>query len=158
MSPELLGPELFGLENTRSTKESDRRALGVVVCEVLSGRAPFTQDMHAVVIRKVMGGERPGRAQGTQAVLFTDDLYGVLELCCKRKPRPSKCQYLTSVSEGVIQPSRSPSPTPTLDGYAVTGDRDHQISTTPVRFQFHPKHLTDLQSSLWYGRPSGRAG
>ena len=34
MSPELLDPEMFGLDNNRPTKQSDCYALGMVVYEV----------------------------------------------------------------------------------------------------------------------------
>ena len=63
MSPELLNPDLFGFEDSRPTKESDCYALGMVVLEVLSGRAPFAPDKDFIVMRKsqqVDGGTGPG--------------------------------------------------------------------------------------------------
>jgi serine/threonine protein kinase len=90
MSPELLDPESFGLEDSRPTKESDIYALGMVVCEVLSGQAPFPRHKDAVVIRKVLLGERPERPQGEQGAWFKDRLWEVLEHCWKpqRGDRP----------------------------------------------------------------------
>ena len=87
MSPELLNPELFGLKESRPTKQSDCYALGMVLYEVLSGQIPFTPSTAPVVIRMVLEGERPGRPQGDEGSLFTDAIWGVLERCWK--PRPS---------------------------------------------------------------------
>ena len=122
MSPELLDPEAFGLKISCPTKESDCYALGMVIYEVLSGRPPFTQYEGTVVILKVMGGERPERPRGTQAEWFTDDLWGMLELCWKPQPydRPSLKAMLGRL-EGVTPPSRPP---PTIDEDAVTDTGD----------------------------------
>ena len=91
MSPELLDPESFDLEDSRPTKESDIYALGMVVYEVLSGQAPFPRCKDAAVIRKVMRGERPERPQGVRGAWFKDGLWEILELCWKpqRGDRPS---------------------------------------------------------------------
>ena len=85
MSPELLNPEDFDLEG-RPTKESDCYALGMVIYEVLSGRTPFAPSNAPPVIWKVLNGERPERPRGEEGVLFTDDLWGLLQLCWKHQP------------------------------------------------------------------------
>ena len=87
MSPELLDPERFGSKGSRPTKQSDCYALGMVVYEVLSGQPPFAPSTAPVVIRMILEGKRPGRPQGEEGKLFTDAIWGVLELCWK--PRPS---------------------------------------------------------------------
>jgi len=87
MSPELLDPERFGSKGSRPTKQSDCYALGMVVYEVLSGHTPFTPLAAPVVIRMILEGRRPERPQGDEGELFTDAIWGVLELCWK--PRPS---------------------------------------------------------------------
>ena len=124
MSPELLDPGLFGMDNDRPTKESDCYALGMVVYEVLSGHPPFVQDKHTVVIRKVMEGERPGRPQGTQAAWFTDGLWEMLGLCWKPQPqdRPSLKALLQCLED--VTPSSRPPPTSTMGEDAVVGNDD----------------------------------
>ena len=85
MSPELLNPEDFNTEG-RPTKESDCYALGMVIYEVLSGRAPFAPANAPPVIWKVLKGERPERPKGKEWALFTDKLWEMLGLCWKQEP------------------------------------------------------------------------
>ena len=86
MSPELIDPEGFGLTESCRTKESDCYALGMVIYEVLSGQRPFAWHQGPSIIRKVLNGERPERSQGKGGALFSDDLWGTLELCWKHQP------------------------------------------------------------------------
>ncbi|KAF9646803.1 kinase-like protein [Thelephora ganbajun] len=90
MSPELLDPDQFGIKDSRATKESDCYALGMVVYEVLSGRAPFTPLKDIIVMRKVIEGDRPERPDGPEGTWFTDDLWRTLNLCweAQRGSRP----------------------------------------------------------------------
>ena len=91
MSPELLDPDQFGFEDGRPTKESDCYALGMVVYEVLSGQAPFTPLKDHAAMRRIIEGERPERPRGARGACFTDELWGILELCWEHQPndRPS---------------------------------------------------------------------
>ena len=109
MSPELLDPESFGLKDGRQTNESDCYALGMVIYEVLSGQAPFAPYRPPVIIRKVVEGDRPGRPQGMEAAWFTDELWGMLELCWKPQPqdRPS-VETVLKCLEGVPRPTWLP--------------------------------------------------
>ena len=85
MSPELIAPRKFSLEN-RATKESDCYALGMVIYEVLSEQVPFAPREGTAIISDVVGGERPGRPQGREGARFTDGLWQMLEGCWKHQP------------------------------------------------------------------------
>lgn len=110
MSPELLLPEAFGLEDSCPTKESDRYALGMVIYEVLSGWMPFSPCNEAVVVFKVLHGERPGKPEGMQGERFTADLWEMLERCWKPQPdeRPS-LDIILQCLQDAMRSSRSPS-------------------------------------------------
>ena len=78
MSPERLHPRLFGFEDSRPTKGSDRYALGMVIFEVLSGQPPFADHNVIDAMRKVVDGEHPERPN---EAWFTNDLWETLEQC-----------------------------------------------------------------------------
>jgi len=131
MSPELLNPGLFGLKDSRPTKESDCYALGMVVYEVLSRQVPFSGDRQATAMLRIMNGERPGRPQGRRGAWFTDALWRMLELCWEPQPhdRPS-LKALIQCLEGVTPP------TSTTNKDVVTGTDDSTL-TNHGTFQFH---------------------
>ena len=122
MSPELLDPESFGLEKSRLTKESDRYALGMVVYEVLSGRAPFAPSKNPVL--KILRGEHPDRSQESRV---TDGIWGMLQLCWNSQPgdRPSLDTVLQCLRD-VTQPSGPHSGA----GRDVETDTDEQSDVT----------------------------
>ena len=123
MSPELLDPERFGFEKCRRTTESDCYAFGMVILEVLSGRAPFPRHNHLTVMRKVTEGERPGRPHGAEGVWFTDDLWEVLESCWSSQPknRPTLEAVLECLK--LVSPAWQPLP-PGADGDVGAGADD----------------------------------
>ena len=86
MAPELLNPDMFGLDGIHLTKKSDCYALGMVVYEVLCGQIPFAPHKAPVVVSKVLMGERPGRPHGEDGILFTDRIWRVLKYCWKHQP------------------------------------------------------------------------
>jgi len=110
MSPELLALDHSRLKNNRPTKQSDCYAFGMVIYEVLSGRAPFSRFNHYIVIRKVVDGERPERPKGVEGVWFTNDLWRTLSQCWAPQPetRPSVAAVLECL-ERVSRDRDSPS-------------------------------------------------
>jgi len=110
MSPELFNPGKFGLQDSRPTKRSDCYALGMVIYEVLSGKAPFSRYHHYEVVVKVLEGERPGRPQGMEGMWLKGDVWRILECCWRSIPgdRPGirdVLQCLETVSRSWTPPS-----------------------------------------------------
>ena len=104
MSPELIAPHRFGLEDSHPTKSSDCYALGMVIYETISGHLPFHKHADLVVFTKVLEGERPPREVG-----FTDSLWDMLGLCWAPQPdaRPSVeevLQYLERPPQSLETP------------------------------------------------------
>ena len=81
MAPELIDPEKFGLEDNRPTKSSDCYALGMVIYETISGKAPFHKHTDLTVITKVLAGQNPSREAG-----FANRLWKMLKICWKPQP------------------------------------------------------------------------
>ena len=102
MSPERFDPERFGLQDSRTTKESDCYALGMVILEVLSGRIPFHGDRDSAAIRKVVEGERPKRPE---EAWFTDEVWGVLEHCWISQPQDRPGLEVVLQCLGKVSPS-----------------------------------------------------
>ena len=129
MSPERLVPREFGLKDDRPTKESDCYALGMTICEVLSGQVPFAQyDRDTYVAFEIFNDKRPNRPRGARGAWFTDELWEMLGLCWKRQPgdRPSLNSVLECL-QGARRPSRPPSD---MDGDGDTDINYQSDSTT----------------------------
>lgn len=82
MAPELIAPQQFGFDKSRSTKFSDCYALGMVIYETISGHLPFHEDTDYSITLKVVKGERPQRE-----AKFINRIWEMLKLCWA--PRPS---------------------------------------------------------------------
>ena len=121
MSPELLDPERFGSKSGRPTKESDCYALGMVILEILTGKAPFPRCSNLVVMRKIIEGEHPGKPKGPEAAWFTDDLWGTLKRCWSHKPklRPTVEGVLEYLEHGLA----------TWEPLSLSADSDSQVES-----------------------------
>ena len=119
MSPERFDSDQFDFEDCRATKESDCYAFGMVIFEVLAGQPPFPRYTGSTVVARVADGERLGRPQGSEAVWFTDDLWGMLEQCWspQRTVRPTVEAILEHLERGSI--AWKPLP-PTADDFGQT--------------------------------------
>ena len=117
MSPELIDPQRFGLDNSRPTKSSDCYALGMVIYETISGHLPFHQHADLTVFVKVLGGERPTRGAG-----FAESLWKMLAQCWM--PQSNDRPSIQDVLQCLGKVFNSPEPLPFgLDG-EMEGDCD----------------------------------
>ena len=140
MSPELFDPGRFGLKESCPTKESDCYALGMVIYEVLSGQQPYASCKEVAVIFKVLDGERPKRPRGEGGAPFTDDIWGMLELCWK--PQPSdriSAKAILLVLEGNPSPFQPPSNVDGNSGTDIYDQLDVTKSGSSMFSPFHPK-------------------
>ena len=129
MSPELLNPERFGFGNGQPTRGSDCYALGMVILEVLSGKAPFKPYKDLIVVQKVVEGERPERPQGAEGPWFTDGLWETLGQCWS--PRPEHRPTIEAVLKRLERVSITWRPLPpcTDDDDVHTASDDESYST-----------------------------
>jgi len=97
MSPELLAPKKFGVENSKSTTQADIYAFGLVifqVCEwdrgylplnhivqVLTGEIPFRGVQTGDLVLDVVRGVRPTKPENASAIGFSDSLWGFVQRC-----------------------------------------------------------------------------
>ena len=128
MSPELLAPDKSGLKSSRPTKRSDCYALGMVIYEVLTGKVPFASFSRYMVIRKVVGGERPERPKGAEGAWFTDSLWRTVNRCWATQPgsRPS----IVGVLEHLERALRDPEPpSPQVDEDSKMGEGDWNLTS-----------------------------
>ena len=135
MSPELLDPERFGLEESRPTVESDCYSFGMVICEVLTGQVPFALWREPIVIRKVLDGERPRRPQEPQGNLITDPIWSVAQSCWKPHPsdRPSIEAVLLGLG-GILSASMPTSLGVDRDAETDTDNESDAITSEFSRF------------------------
>ena len=135
MSSELFIPGDFGLKDGCQTKQSDCYAFGMVIYEVLSGKVPFSQNHGYAIIGGIIKGERPRRPQGEEGMLFTDDIWSILEHCWKASPgdRPSvehvlQCLEEVSKSWALLSPQMLAGP-PTMNPRVQSSEPSTEEST-----------------------------
>ena len=155
MSPERINPERLGLKDGRPTKASDCYALGMVVYEVLSGRTPFAPWKAILVAQKVLEGERPRRPEGEGGALFTDSIWGMLELCWKYQPDER-------ISAKAVLPCLEKTPPRPLPPSDVSGivetdtdwELDPALSNSSMFSLFHRTSQAHHQSPSLCNRPT----
>ena len=136
MSPELLDPGRFGLEESCPTVESDIYAFGMVIYEVLTRKPPFALwDDEFVVILAVLDDKRPMRPQGPQGNLITDSIWDVVQSCWGSQPGDrSSIEAALLGLEG--DPSSSVPSSPNMDRDAET-DTDDTASESSMPSSLH---------------------
>ena len=160
MSPELLDPDGSDLKDGRATKESDCYALGMVIIEVLSGKAPFPQYHGMNLMKKIVDGERPGIPQGPEEVWFTNDLWGMLEQCWS--PQPEERPTIKAVLQRLKNSSKTWQPLPpgSNDDVKLAGSDDQSHFTVTGYLSMLPPSDLEPYSPLssLSNRPNKFAG
>ena len=159
MSPELLDPEIVGLEKSRPTKESDCYALGMVIYEVLSGYLPFGGGDSWVVASKILSGGRPKKPQGEAGKLFTHGIWETVQRCWKAEPgERASAQDILLCLEGdspTVGGDDDRSDAASADTQYLSDEWNAAESNSGRFSSFYPQ--APCGSSLWYNRFSDRA-
>jgi len=119
MSPELLVPSKFGMDNSLPTPEADVYAFGLVilqVCEqycgyrlfayivqVLTGEVPFRGISQVELAFSVVQGLRPGKPKNASSIGFSDLLWDFIQRCWDgdRTQRPKVVEVVTHLGKAV---------------------------------------------------------
>ncbi|EMD41306.1 hypothetical protein CERSUDRAFT_43156, partial [Gelatoporia subvermispora B] len=81
-APELLNPDLFGLQHVIPTLFSDVFSFRHVIWEIFTGGYPFHRHKSAaVVILNIMRGDRPQRPRQATTLGYYDDVWALTEEC-----------------------------------------------------------------------------
>jgi len=129
MSPELLAPKGFGMENSKSTTQADIYAFGLVIfqvreqdreympftyiVQVLTGEIPFRGvRMGGLLAFKVVMGARPTKPENASAIGFSDSLWDFTQKFwhCDAKVRPKVGGVVTQLERAVADWGRVMSP------------------------------------------------
>ena len=136
MSPEPLDPHRLGLPKLLRTKSSDCYAFGMVVYEVLCGKAPFYSYPDLVLPMKVLEGKRHGRPgpEVEEHRWFTDDIWNTPERCWAPTAgdRPPARATICCLRGAAGSWSSPLSPRPVLPRPRRSGDVYREISTLLV--------------------------
>jgi len=115
-------------------------------------------------MRKVVDGERPGRPEGAKGVWFTDDLWGVMNLCWVAQPgnRPNVGVVLDCLGEvsGAWRPSAQVEETVVEtdeDDWALTMSEDEPTKSGPKRSKKRVRDSTDASVVVAKRRNIGKA-
>ncbi|TCD64695.1 hypothetical protein EIP91_003769 [Steccherinum ochraceum] len=85
-SPELLDPEMFGLEASTPSYTSDVYAFGHVCREICTLEEPFTGQVEYKIISQIVKGERPPRPSFPDDIPISDSLWRLMSQCWKHEP------------------------------------------------------------------------
>jgi len=103
-----MSPELLAQDDTCGhgpTKESDIYALGMLIYEVLCGKAPFEDLQNPTkLVVEITNGTRPKKPEDAASLGFTDRMWGILERCwsANKGARPTLAAVLSCLSEAVL--------------------------------------------------------
>ena len=84
MAPELLLPNMFGLEKGVPSKAADIYALGMTVYQVFTGRWPFFPARETEVILTVIKGDLPPKPENAGEIGMTEVVWDLLKECWGR--------------------------------------------------------------------------
>ncbi|THH32513.1 hypothetical protein EUX98_g1658 [Antrodiella citrinella] len=97
-APELIDPEMFGLEGTRPTTQSDVFSIACTAIELYSGHAPLPNLNDLQVVRRYLSGKRPPRPSLPGGQIMGVAMWSMLKACWAQDRRDR-----ISVHEAVLR-------------------------------------------------------
>ena len=149
MAPELLFPGNFGLKTCQVSKQADIYAFGIVVFEVLTGRAPFGKKRQHEVIVLAVEGNRPRKPENARDIGFGRGTWELVQQCWnqERGERPT-VERVSEHFQKVAGNSLIVPPGPTTPVYS-----EAETSTASVSGGVS-EHYSQCLFQLMYPRPN----
>jgi len=119
MAPELLYPQMFGLNDARVSKQTDIYAFGIVVYEVLTGYPPFGagRRRQAEIILRVIEGQRPSKPENAGDIGFGGGTWELTQQCWNQdRGKRLKVDKIRKHFHRVAGTSKVNPPGPTVSG------------------------------------------
>ena len=168
MSPELLVPKNFGMDNALPTPEADIYAFGLVIfqvreqgwrycdfshfVQVLTGEFPFRGIGQMQLGWSLLEGLRPDKPEDASSIGFSDSLWGFVQRCWDgdMKSRPKVAEVVTHL-EGAAADWKGLMPPYVRVVHVVSGPQEEGSDTMKFR-EF------GIFIPLWYRSPNNGTG
>jgi len=148
MSPELLVPSKFSMEDSLPTPEADIYAFGLVIFQVLTGEIPFRKIRQTEMGYSVVRGLRPDKPEKASSIGFSDSLWDFAQRCWDgdMKSRPRIAEVVTHLGREAARWNRPMPPCVVVVENAASDSKEPLSDSMQHLGIFEPPSNADLGS------------